>query len=90
MCGTARVKLGVPALSRRTTGHPGGLRLPGTIALLLLAIGGLNWGLVGLFDVDAVAWLLGSDSVTARIVYVAVGVAAAYCLARLPRWSRTG
>ena len=85
---------GAPASSRPDAGvEPpprSGLRLPGTIALLLLALGGLNWGLIGLFDLDAVAWLLGADSIAARIVYVALGLAAAYCLARLPRWSRAG
>ena len=68
----------------------GGLTLAGTVALVVLAIGGLNWGAVGLFDVDLVAWLFGDDSLVARIVYLLVGAAAVYCLVRLPRWSRAG
>ncbi len=66
------------------------LTLPGTIALLLLVIGGINWGLVGLAGVDVVAWIFGPMSVAARVVYVVVGLAALYCLVKLPRWSRAG
>ena len=47
------------------------------IALTLLVIGGINWGLIGLFSFDAVAWLLGgSASIWSRIVFTLVGVAA--------------
>jgi len=44
--------------------------------LLLLIVGGLNWGLVGLFDFDLVAAIFGDMSVISRIVYVLVGVSA--------------
>lgn len=47
------------------------------IALVLMIIGGINWGLVGLFQFDFVGWLLGgSASVWSRIVFTLVGVAA--------------
>lgn len=47
------------------------------ICILLLIVGGLNWGLVGLFRFDLVAWLFGgSASVLSRIVYSLVGVSA--------------
>jgi hypothetical protein len=46
------------------------------IALILVVVGGLNWGLVGAFGFDLVAAILGSMSVLARIVYVLVGLAA--------------
>jgi len=46
------------------------------ITLLLLIVGGLNWGMVGLFDFDLVAAILGDMSVISRIVYVLVGVSA--------------
>ena len=46
------------------------------IASILLIIGGLNWGLVGLFNFDLVAVLLGAMSVLARAVYTLVGVSA--------------
>lgn len=44
------------------------------IALTLVIIGALNWLLIGLFDFDLVATLLGSMSVLSRIVYVLVGI----------------
>lgn len=47
-------------------------------ALVLLVVGGLNWGLVGLFGFDLVAALLGSMSMLSRIVYSLVGVSAIY------------
>jgi uncharacterized membrane protein YuzA (DUF378 family) len=49
-------------------------------ALALVTVGGVNWGLVGLFDFDLVAKLFGSRSVLSRAVYSAVGVAALYTL----------
>lgn len=42
---------------------------------VLVAIGAVNWGLVGLFQVDLVAKLLGSMTTTARIVYGLIGLA---------------
>lgn len=46
------------------------------IAIILVIIGGLNWGLVGLFSFDLVAWLFGSVMVIARIIYVLYGLSA--------------
>ena len=46
------------------------------IALILVIVGGLNWGLVGLLDFDLVATLLGDMSTISRIVYVLVGLSA--------------
>ncbi len=47
------------------------------ICLVLLIIGGINWGLVGLFQFDCVGWLFGgTDSLLSRIIFVLVGVAA--------------
>lgn len=47
------------------------------ICLILLIAGGVNWGLIGLFQFDFVGWLLGgSASVWSRIVFTAVGAAA--------------
>ena len=53
------------------------------IALVLLIVGGLNWGLVGLFDFDLVAAIFGAGSALARIVYVLVGVSAIISIASL-------
>ncbi|MGZ5181490.1 MAG: DUF378 domain-containing protein [Ramlibacter sp.] len=46
------------------------------LALLLLIVGGLNWGLVGLFGIDLVSEVFGPGSPASRAIYVAVGVAA--------------
>lgn len=58
------------------------------IAMVLLIVGGLNWGLVGLFDIDVVARLLGVMTTASRTVYVLVGLAAIYtiylCVRKLP------
>jgi len=47
---------------------------------VLLVVGGLNWGLVGLFNFDLVATLLGQMSALSRIVYAVVGISAIYYL----------
>jgi uncharacterized membrane protein YuzA (DUF378 family) len=47
-----------------------------TVALILLVVGGLNWGLVGLFDFNLVAALFGDGSALSRVVYVLVGLSA--------------
>ena len=54
------------------------MRAINTVTLLLLIIGGLNWGLVGLFSFDLVATIFGEMSVLSRIVYVLVGLSALY------------
>ena len=56
-------------------------------AALLLAIGGgVNWGLVGIFRFDLVAWLCGGQTaILARILYTLVGVAALWCVSLLFR-----
>ena len=47
------------------------------ICLILMIVGGINWGFVGLFQFDFVGWLLGgSASIWSRIVFTLVGVAA--------------
>ena len=47
------------------------------IALVLAIIGGLNWGSIGLFRFDIVAWLFGGQTATvSRVVYTLVGLAA--------------
>nr|WP_122012842.1 DUF378 domain-containing protein [Maliibacterium massiliense] len=51
------------------------------IALILVIIGGLNWGLVGLFQYDLVAALFGGTAAMgARIVYCLVALAALWCI----------
>ncbi len=54
------------------------------IALSLAVIGGLNWGLVALFQFDLVAWLFGSSAALgSRIVYGLIGLAALWCVTLL-------
>lgn len=48
------------------------------VALVLVIVGGLNWGLVGLLNLDLVAALFGAGSLLAKIVYILVGLAALY------------
>ena len=50
------------------------------VAMALLIVGGLNWAMVGLFDVDMVATLFGPETALTRIVYVVVGLAALYSI----------
>lgn len=50
------------------------------IPMLLLAIGGLNWGLVGLFNFNLVSFLFGEVTTLTRLVYVIVGLCALYSL----------
>lgn len=50
------------------------------LTLVLLAVGGLNWGLVGAFNFDLVAAIFGDMSVLSRLVYVVVGLSAVHQL----------
>jgi uncharacterized protein len=52
----------------------------GWLAFALVIIGGINWGLVGLLNLDLVAKLFGSMPMLARAIYSLVGVAAVYML----------
>lgn len=54
------------------------------IALVLAIIGGINWGLVGLFSFDLVAWIAGgSTMLLARIIYILVALASIWCISLL-------
>ena len=56
------------------------------IALILTIIGGVNWGCVGLFRFDLVAWLFGGQTATvSRVIYTLVGLAALWCISLLLR-----
>jgi len=47
-----------------------------TICLVLIIIGGINWGLVGFLDYNLVDSIFGSGSMMARVIYAIVGIAA--------------
>ena len=70
-----------------------------TLALVLTSVGGLNWGLVGLFRFDLVAAIFGGmefgeTNLASRVVYTLVGVSAVYLLGRVRAlvgdWDRVG
>jgi uncharacterized membrane protein YuzA (DUF378 family) len=50
------------------------------IALILVIVGGLNWGLVGIFGFDLVAAIFGAMTIISRIVYILVGISAVYMI----------
>ena len=57
-----------------------------TLALILSIIGSLNWGLVGIFKFDLVAWIFGGQTATvSRIIYTLVGLAGLWCISLLFR-----
>lgn len=57
-----------------------------TFALILSIIGSLNWGLVGIFKFDLVAWIFGGQTAGfSRIVYALVGLAGLWCISLLFR-----
>ena len=57
-----------------------------TLALILAIIGSINWGLVGFFRFDLVAWIFGSQAaVGSRIIYALVGLAGLWCITLLFR-----
>jgi len=61
------------------------------IALILVVIGGLNWGLVGLFNFNLVAAVFGAGSMLSNLIYVLVGLSALYLVvasAMRPRAAR--
>ena len=60
-----------------------------TLALILSIIGSLNWGLVGIFKFDLVAWIFGGQAaVMSRIIYALVGLAGLWCITLLFRRNR--
>lgn len=54
------------------------MKLVHAVAFLLLVVGGLNWGLIGLFNFNLVAALFGGVPPVEKVVYVLVGVSAVY------------
>lgn len=59
------------------------------VTLVLLIVGGLNWGLVGAFEFDLVAAIFGEGSALSRLVYVLVGLSALWQIMPLMRAFRT-
>lgn len=56
------------------------------IALIILIISGLNWGSIGVFQLDLIAWLCGGQTaILSRIIYILVGISAVWCISLLFR-----
>ena len=55
------------------------------IALALVIIGALNWGLIGVFSFDLVAWLFGAMSVVTRVIYTLVALGGIWSISLLFR-----
>ncbi len=81
--------MNAPTMDRRTTGERrtasharerSAMSALDYLAMALLIVGGLNWAMVGLFDVDMVATIFGQGTPATRIVYVVVGLAALYSI----------
>lgn len=56
------------------------MKILDTIALILVIIGGLNWGLIGFFQYNLVDSLFGVASMLSRIIYALVGLASLYAI----------
>jgi len=56
------------------------------IALILTILGALNWGSIGLFRFDIVAWICGGqDALVSRIIYTVIALAGVWCISLLFR-----
>ena len=53
------------------------------IAMCLVIVGGINWGLVGLFNFNLVAFIFGGGSMIARAIYIIIGVCSVLCIPTL-------
>mgnify|MGYP003328378673 CR=1 FL=1 len=60
------------------------------LALALSIVGCINWGLVGIFQFDLVAWLFGAGAVLSRIIYTVIGLAGLWCISFFLRRARLG
>ena len=64
----------------------GGFMLLDRIALILTIVGALNWGSIGLFRFDIVAWIFGGqEALLSRIIYTVVALAGIWCISLLFR-----
>ena len=69
-------------IRRETTGIGGFfMKIMDRIALILTVIGAINWGSIGLFRFDIVAWICGGQmSAVSRVIYTIVGLAGLWCI----------
>lgn len=71
-----------PRMARNTTAASTGSRMSTLdwVAMALLVVGGINWGLIGLFSFDLVAAIFGTMSPLSRLIYTLVGLSALYSI----------
>jgi uncharacterized membrane protein YuzA (DUF378 family) len=55
------------------------------LALTLVAIGAINWGLIGIFQFDLVQFIFGNMTIVSRIIYALVGLSGLYSLSYFGR-----
>lgn len=68
----------------RNNSKKGSARMLDRLALIILIIGGINWGSVGLFNFDLVSFIFGgSDQIFTRIIFMLVGISALWCITLL-------
>ena len=73
-------------IKRTVTHKKGCYRMLDKISLVLLIIGGINWGSIGIFGFDIVGWIFGGQgAIVSRIIFTIVGLAALWCLSLLFR-----
>ena len=62
-----------------------GISIIDRLALALVVLGALNWGLIGIFGFNLVSWIFGSVTVLSRLVYILVGLGGIWSLSLLFR-----
>lgn len=76
--------IGIHSLTKTKRGIFVYMMIANKIALVLSIIGGINWGLVGLFSFDLVAWIAGgSTMLLARIIYIVIALSSIWCISLL-------
>ena len=56
------------------------MKIIDSIALILVVIGAINWGLIGIFDFNLVDAIFGVMSIISRIIYILVGISGLWCI----------
>ena len=66
------------------------MKIVNVLAQILIIVGGINWGLVGLLNLNLVALIFGANSVLSNLIYILVGVAAIYAITLLKPVNEAG
>jgi uncharacterized membrane protein YuzA (DUF378 family) len=77
---------GEHVLKRRSESEVETMTIIDRIALIITVVGALNWGSIGLFQFDLVAWLCGgAATLLARVIYTVVALAGIWCISLIFR-----